>query len=190
MNKTTKINPTKIDKKKKKMLDLARLAIISIEHPQKIEELKQKKSIDGMSGVFVTVNVEGDLRGCIGNLDAINLQEGIIQNAIYAAYYDSRFPPIQKEEWPSMKISINLLSKPKPLAYKNTDDLLKKIHMKGVIIEKDFSKATFLPVVWKDLPKAQEFMEHLCMKAGLDSDEWKKLGLKVWVYESDEFEEE
>ncbi|MCD6272625.1 MAG: AMMECR1 domain-containing protein, partial [Deltaproteobacteria bacterium] len=80
---------------------------------------------------------------------------------------------------------------PKPLEYKNGADLIKKlkVNVDGVILRKDMAGATFLPQVWKQLPKPEEFLAHLCMKAGLPADAWKNSGLEVLVYQVQYFEE-
>lgn len=178
-----------MDKKtRKKALELARAAIINADNEKELKKILENKIINGKGGVFVSVYVDDDLRGCIGNLNSVDLHRGIIKNAIMAAYYDNRFPPIQKSEFSKMKIHINILSEPKELHFADKDDLLKKLDSKhGVIIEKGFHKATFLPSVWKELPDKTEFLEHLCLKAGLSQDEWTMPGIKVYIYSSEEF---
>jgi AmmeMemoRadiSam system protein A len=176
-------------KRKKEMLSLARKAITSRSDPGGIRRLLSESNDFGSAGVFVSVNVDGGLRGCIGNLNRVELRRGIVENAVHAAYHDTRFAPVESGEFGRMKIHINVLSEPKPLEYTDDADLMKKIRGKGVIIEKGFYKATFLPMVWEELPGPEEFLGHLCMKAGLYQDAWHGKGVKVYVYESEEFSE-
>jgi AMMECR1 domain-containing protein len=78
------------------------------------------------------------------------------------------------------------------LAYHDAADLLAKLvpRQDGVIIRKGNASATFLPQVWEQLPKPEAFLAHLCRKAGLPSDAWKKPGLKVSTYRVQYFHEE
>ncbi len=143
-------------------------------------------------GTFVTLNIDGDLRGCIGNLsDSDSVKDGVRKNAINAAFYDPRFPVLSKNELKKIEIEISILSEPKPLEYKNGADLIKKlkVNVDGVILRKGQAGATFLPQVWKQLPKPEEFLSHLCMKAGLHANAWKNSGLEVLVYQVQYFEE-
>ncbi|MCD6271435.1 MAG: AmmeMemoRadiSam system protein B, partial [Deltaproteobacteria bacterium] len=103
-------------------------------------------------GTFVTLNIDGDLRGCIGNLsDSDFVKDGVRKNAVNAAFHDPRFPALSKNELKKIEIEISILSEPKPLEYKNGADLIKKlkVNVDGVILRKDMAGATFLPQVWK-----------------------------------------
>ena len=144
------------------------------------------------SGVFVTLTISGQLRGCIGNLTANEpLVSGVRRNAINAALHDPRFSPLSASELDEIEIEISILSKPQPLSYHDADDLLNKLrpNLDGVIIRKQAASATFLPQVWEQLPRPQDFLSHLCMKAGLASDAWKHSQLDVSRYHVQYFEE-
>jgi AmmeMemoRadiSam system protein A len=143
-------------------------------------------------GTFVTLTIDDNLRGCIGHIiPQESLLEGIRENAINAAFRDPRFNPLSKKEWENVKVEISILTDPRRLNYSDADDLLKKIHpdVDGVIIKKGFYQATFLPQVWEQLPDKKEFFTHLCLKAGMDGDEWKKGKLEVYTYQVQAFEE-
>jgi len=143
-------------------------------------------------GTFVTLTIEGGLRGCIGNIiPQESLIEGVKANAVSAAFRDPRFKPLSKKEWKKVKIEISILTDPRPLDYSDKDDLLEKLRpgIDGVIIKKDYHQSTFLPQVWEQLPDKKEFLNHLCLKAGLDGDEWKKERLEVLTYQVQAFEE-
>lgn len=143
-------------------------------------------------GTFVTLTKNNQLRGCIGNLQPDKtLKEGVQENAVNAAFNDPRFPALSKEELDQVDIEVSLLTEPQPLAYKDADDLLAKLRPKvdGVIIRKGMHNSTFLPQVWEQLPDKQLFLTHLCLKAGLPGDEWKKGDLEVLTYQVQYFEE-
>ena len=143
-------------------------------------------------GTFITLTTGGNLRGCIGHIiPQETLIEGIRINAINAAFKDPRFRPIDKNEWKDIKIEISILTEPEPLSYSNTEGLFLKLRpgIDGVIIKKGYRQSTFLPQVWDQLPRKEEFLNHLCLKAGLDRGEWKKGRLEVSTYQVQAFEE-
>jgi len=143
-------------------------------------------------GTFVTLTIQGGLRGCIGHIiPQESLIEGITVNPINAAFRDPRFRPLNGAEGKNVKIEISILTEPEPLSYTDADDLLKKLRpgVDGVIIKKGRHQATFLPQVWEQLPKKKEFLGHLCLKAGLDGDAWRQGDLEVSTYQVQAFEE-
>ncbi len=143
-------------------------------------------------GVFVTLTVKGQLRGCIGNLTSNEpLVSGVRRNAINAAFHDPRFGSLSAPELDQIEIEISILSEPQPLIYRDGDDLLNKLrpNIDGVIIRKEAASATFLPQVWEQLPRPHDFLAHLCTKAGLASDSWKKSQLEISSYQVQYFEE-
>jgi AmmeMemoRadiSam system protein A len=143
-------------------------------------------------GTFVTLTIDGQLRGCIGNLTSSeSMVAGVRRNAINAAFHDPRFSPLSASELDRVAIEISILSSPRPLSYRDAADLLKKLrpNIDGVIIRKEFASATFLPQVWEQLPHPQDFLKHLCMKAGLAADAWQHSQLEVSTYQVQYFEE-
>ena len=148
------------------------------------EKLKEERAC------FVTLNKHGMLRGCIGNLTPENqLYKTIIENAVNAAVRDPRFRPVTYEELSEIDIEISVLTIPERVSYADSEDLLKKIKGKGVTISAGFNRATYLPQVWEQLPDPEEFISHLCNKAGLSADFWKKGTLEVYVYTAQVFGE-
>jgi MEMO1 family protein len=144
-------------------------------------------------GTFVTLTINKQLRGCIGNLDATeSILAGIQRNAINAAFHDPRFSPLNARELDEVDIEVSILTEPEPLEYGNSKELLSKLqtHVDGVILRKGSASATFLPQVWEQLPRPEQFLSHLCMKAGLPSDDWKKSRLDIMTYQVQYFEEE
>ena len=143
-------------------------------------------------GTFVTLKIKGQLRGCIGNLTASeSLVSGIRRNALNAAFHDPRFAALSASELDRVEIEVSILTEPKPLNYQDSADLLKKLRPKvdGVTIGLGHASATFLPQVWEQLPNPQDFLSHLCMKAGLAADAWQNNKLEVSTYQVQYFEE-
>jgi len=143
-------------------------------------------------GTFVTLKTKGQLRGCMGCLTpSETILEGIQRNAINAAFNDPRFPALTLIELDQAAIDISILSNPRELEYSEGSDLLEKLRptIDGVIINKGLARATFLPQVWEQLPRPQDFLAHLCRKAGLSPDEWKRGELGVSIYQVQYFHE-
>lgn len=173
----------------KLLLDIARKAIKSDFDSTIIidEELLSSSYpfLNDQQATFVTLTIQGKLRGCIGSLVAYRtLLEDLISNAKAAAFSDFRFPRLTEEEYKQIKVEISLLTKPELLEYSDFEDLEKKLipNAHGVILELDGKRATFLPQVWEQLPSFNEFMVHLCQKAGLDPSSLKSLP-KIQTYE-------
>lgn len=150
------------------------------------EEEGDMAFLDNKQGLFVTLHKQGALRGCIGSIEPIKpLRQGICENALFAAFNDNRFPPLDPEEFYEVDIEVSLLSIPEPLGFTTPDELVAglKPGIHGVIIKHGGSGATFLPQVWEQLPGCEQFLGQLCLKAGLCSTAWKDEALTVHTYE-------
>ena len=133
---------------------------------------------------FVTLDLHGRLRGCIGTLEArLPLVEDVALHAYAAAFEDPRFPPVEADEAGLLELHISVLSPPEPMAVKDEADLLRQLRpgVDGLILGAGLHRATFLPAVWEDLSDPREFVRHLKMKAGLDPDAWPH-GMRAWRY--------
>jgi AmmeMemoRadiSam system protein B/AmmeMemoRadiSam system protein A len=149
-------------------------------------------SFQARCGTFVTLKHNGQLRGCIGSLSASDpLAEGVRRNAINAAFNDPRFSPLTQTELGQVEIEVSVLTEPQPLPFSDPEDLLRRLrpNVDGVIIRQGYANATFLPQVWEQLPKKEDFLGHLCLKAGLPRDAWKRGKLEVSTYQVQYFEE-
>lgn len=143
-------------------------------------------------GVFVTLQKNGTLRGCIGNIEPEKtVLEGVKENALHAAFDDSRFSPLAPKELSQIDISVSLLTRPEKIGYTGTRDLLARItpFTDGVIVEKGARRATFLPQVWDQLPDTASFLSQLCLKARLDAHAWQTGELTVYTYQVQSFDE-
>ncbi|CAA6816015.1 MAG: COG2078: Uncharacterized ACR [uncultured Campylobacterales bacterium] len=127
-------------------------------------------SLEQIGACFVTINLNNQLRGCIGSLEAHrSLYEDIVFNAKSAAFADPRFKPINFFEYQNLEYEISILSKTTQIDYTDMDDLRQKIrpNVDGVIIEFGNKSATFLPQVWEDLKYFDDFFISLAQKADL-----------------------
>lgn len=144
------------------------------------------------SGIFVTLKMDDNLRGCIGTLTGqAPLAREVRTYALHAAFEDPRFKPLTAPELDRVLIEVSVLTEPQPLDYTDADDLVAKLRpeVDGVILRKGYHSATFLPQVWEQLPRPDAFLTHLCLKAGLDGQAWRKSKLEVETYQVQYFEE-
>ena len=158
----------------------------------KLDQSLSEKPFDMHRGTFVTLNKNGQLRGCIGSLTAEEpVADSVRRNAVNAAFHDPRFPPVSLEELEQIQVEVSVLSEPQPLEYKDAQDLLAKlrVNVDGVILGKGYNRATFLPQVWEQLPDPKDFLTHLCRKAGLPGNAWETTQLDISIYQVDYFEE-
>ena len=133
------------------------------------------------------------MRGCIGSLVAHRpLIEDVRENAIAAAFRDPRFSPVRAAELPGIVVEVSALTLPEKLDFDGPEDLLHKLrpNVDGVLIERGWNRATFLPQVWEQLPSPEEFLSNLCFKAGLPGNAWRWPDLEVSIYQVEKFEED
>ncbi len=165
------------------LLPIARAAISgALNVPRAADESAPWLSEPGAS--FVTLTRHGQLRGCIGTIEAHRpLVEDVKGNAVSAAFNDPRFPPLRTEELDDTRVEISLLSSPQAIAFRNEADSLAQLrpHVDGVVFEYGRHRSTFLPQVWEQLPKPYEFMAQLKRKAGLPAHFWAE-GIRLSRY--------
>jgi len=157
-----------------------------------LDSALEDKRLRAKSGTFVTLNKKGALRGCIGSLTSSEtIIESVKRNALNAAFHDYRFDPLTPEELDQVEIEVSVLSEPEVLKYEDGADLLGKLKPgeDGVIIRHGAARATFLPQVWQQLSEPADFLNHLCLKAGLAVDMWQTSKLEVLIYQVQYFEE-
>jgi AmmeMemoRadiSam system protein A len=175
------------------LLRVARLTIgNNLGRNEKIPVLKDA-ALRKESGTFVTLKLAGQLRGCIGNLEpAGSVYDGIQRNAVNAAFNDYRFTPLTSEELERVHIDVSILSPASPLAYRDGQDLIRQLRpgIDGVILRYGAAAATFLPQVWEQLPQPEDFLGHLCRKAGLPERTWRDSHPEILVYQVQCFAEE
>ena len=138
---------------------------------------------------FVTLTQNGELRGCIGSLEAHRpLATDVVENAIAAAFRDPRFPPLASGELAHTRIEVSLLEMPKSITFANEADALACLRpgVDGLILSYGHRRVTFLPQVWESLPDRKQFVSQLKRKAGLPADFWDdqitlaRYGVQKW----------
>ncbi len=147
--------------------------------------------LQGLGATFVTLKQQGDLRGCIGTLEARwPLGEDLIANAQHAAFDDPRFLPVEAADLPAIQIEVSVLSAPQELTFSSEEDLLGQLQpeVDGLILERAGQRGTFLPNVWEDLPDKRQFLRHLLGKAGLPGDT-SLMQCRLWRYRVAKFAE-
>ena len=140
--------------------------------------------LDQPAATFITLTKNGQLRGCIGSLQAHrSLREDIEANAQAAAFQDPRFEPLKFDELRQVRIEVSLLSHLAPIEFSSEADLLSKLRPgeDGLVLELGRQRGTFLPQVWQTLPTPEAFFGELKRKAGLPRDFWDA-GIRVSRY--------
>jgi AmmeMemoRadiSam system protein A len=138
-------------------------------------------------GAFVTLHIEGKLRGCIGNIEGRKeLRSTIRELAISSAFSDPRFPPLSVEEYPGISIEISVLT---PLVeISGIEEIM--VGRDGILIEYGTSSAVFLPQVAVEQDWDRDTtLAHLCRKAGLSSDAFHLQGMKFYTFQAEVFSE-
>ncbi|CAK0774395.1 AMMECR1 domain-containing protein [Gammaproteobacteria bacterium] len=150
------------------------------DYPPLLQELR---------ATFVTLQIAGRLRGCIGSLEPHRaLVADVAYNAYAAAFLDHRFPPLTIVERGALDIHISLLSLPVLMIFNSEADLLRQIRpgVDGLILEDRGRRGTFLPSVWETLTNPCDFVTHLKLKAGLPSNHWSPT-VRVSRYTTESF---
>ena len=133
---------------------------------------------------FVTLKKHGELRGCIGSLEAHRpLVEDVAHNAYAAAFRDPRFSPVTSQELPELEFHLSVLTSAEPMQFESEKNLLEQIRpgIDGLVLEDGSYRGTFLPAVWESLPDTVQFLQHLKLKAGLTKNHWSDT-LKISRY--------
>jgi AmmeMemoRadiSam system protein A len=139
------------------------------------------------AATFVTLEKHGQLRGCIGSLQAdLPLGRSVAEHTLAAAFNDPRFEPLQPDELPDLTAEISILTPMEPLPSQDWSDLAAKLQpgVHGLVVRSPGHCATFLPAVWDDLPEIEVFLDQLWRKAGLRPRAWPE-GLRLWTYRAD-----
>ncbi|MCX5700824.1 MAG: AmmeMemoRadiSam system protein B [Candidatus Omnitrophica bacterium] len=174
---------------RKRLLEIARTTIESyLKTGQKPLLREDDPLLKEKRGAFVTLNENGELRGCIGNLVGTEPLYLTISNmAIESATGDPRFSPLELSELKNVNIEISVLSPMERID--NSDKIELGVH--GVLVRKGFRSGVFLPQVATETGWSKdEFMSNLCtQKAGLHADAWKDKTTEVYVFSAEVFSE-
>jgi AmmeMemoRadiSam system protein A len=167
------------------LLDLARRAILSAVVENRILDFPAYAIfLTETAGAFVTLHRDGQLRGCVGQVESPDpLAETIVRAAINAALHDPRFPSVGADEVGSLEIEISVLSPPAPIA---PDAILVGRH--GLLIVKGENRGLLLPQVATERRwSSQRFLEETCAKAGLPRDAWREPSTRVLAFAAEVF---
>lgn len=157
--------------------------------PLTINSADYEDELNEQRACFVTLHLNGQLRGCIGSLEAHRrLVDDIAHNAFAAAFHDPRFSPLTEQEFDSVDIDLSILTPPIEMTFASEEDLLEQLRpgIDGLIIEDMERRGTFLPSVWEQLPEKESFLQHLKLKAGLSPQHWSET-LQMSRYETESF---
>jgi len=179
------------EEQKKRVLELAREAIES--YFQHKEPKFDDKFLSKKHGVFVTIKLGDQLRGCIGFPEpTYTLGEAIIQASRAAAFNDPRFPELNESELKDIKIEVSVLTEPDEIKVKKPEEYIEKINIgtDGLIAKKGFQAGLLLPQVATEWGwDSKEFLQQTCVKAGLTIDAWKDADTKIFKFQADVFSE-
>jgi AmmeMemoRadiSam system protein A len=160
-----------VPEEQRAMLSLARSAIVGVftGSPIKIPQ-PELPCFSLRRGVFVTVHVEGKLRGCIGVIEGREaLERSIVHCAESAACRDPRFPPLRPEEIAGLEIEISVLSELFPISLENIE-----VGRHGLLVVSREKRGLLLPqVAVEHHLSSEQFVEETCRKAGLPRDAWR-----------------
>jgi uncharacterized protein len=140
---------------------------------------------------FVTLTRQGELRGCIGSVEAFRpLDQDVRENARAAAFRDPRFAPLRAGELAATRVEVSLLTPAEPILFATEEGAVGQLRqgIDGVILESERHRGTFLPQMWERLPDPWQFMSQLKRKAGLADNFWSK-DLRLYRYEVQKWSE-
>ena len=174
----------------KTLLAIAR-ASISTALGQPLQTAEDANWLQEWGACFVTLTQHGQLRGCIGSLEARrSLLADVKSNAVSAALHDPRFLPLNAPELAQTEIEVSVLSPMQALQFENEQHALDQLQpgTDGIALEYAHHRGTFLPQVWEQLPSKQDFLTQLKRKAGLPPGFWSE-ELKLYRYSVAKYKE-
>ncbi len=160
------------------LLDIARQSIalgLQTRQPLVIDPDDYPPELGQPLATFVTLRRAGELRGCLGGLEASRpLVSDVAHSAFGAAFRDHRFASVTADELDQLEIHISILSPLEPLSAPDEEALLDAIRpgIDGLVVRDGAQQGTFLPAVWKSLPEPSVFWRELKCKAGLPPEAW------------------
>ncbi len=170
------------------LLGVARAAILAHLEGKPMPAPEVRGALAEVRGAFVTLYARGDLRGCVGTFQPTeSLARTVARMAVASASDDPRFPPVEPAEVPELEISISALGPRQPLR----DPLSVRVGTDGLLIHRGWHRGALLPkVAVENGWTAEEFLKHVCLKAGLPPRAWQEPGTELEVFQAEEFGEE
>lgn len=160
------------------LLDIARRSIshgLESGRALSIDVAQLSKNLQVDSAVFTTLMRSGELRGCIGSLQAVDpLAQAVANSAFNAAFRDRRFGKVEPTELDELHVEISVLSALDLIKVDSRQALLDALKPgeDGLLMEDRGYRSTFLPKVWEKIPLPNQFLEELMQKAGLPAGHW------------------
>jgi AmmeMemoRadiSam system protein A len=139
-------------------------------------------------GVFVTLEVAGELNGCIGTVDAVQAVGAAVPRLAWAAAFDDfRLPALTTADYAELEYKLSLMSPLEEIPAASEDEVLNGLRpgVDGLVIRHGEATGTFLPAVWAKVPDPVDFLRHLESKAGLRPGHWPA-GMRAWRYQAEE----
>ena len=172
----------------KTLLELARKSIAAKFSGKELPKFKSPfHRLEETRGVFVTLKKDNKLRGCIGFVMGVKpLYQTVQEVAEASAFQDPRFSPLKEDELKVTVIEISVITALRKISSIN----LIKVKRDGLLVKRGDSQGLLLPqVAKKNNWKRQTFLEHVCLKAGLDKDDWKNPDTEIMTFNAQVFEE-
>ncbi|HEY8037024.1 MAG TPA: AmmeMemoRadiSam system protein A [Methylobacter sp.] len=173
-----------------RLMDLAKDSIwhgLQTGRPIKVDLDDYPAELTELRATFTTLQINQQLRGCIGMLEAVRpLAHDIAENAYSAAFKDPRFLPLESHEFDDLEIHLSILMPASPVLFSSEQDLLSQLQpgIDGLILEEGHRRGTFLPSVWESLPEPEQFLRELKRKAGLLPDYWSQ-NIRISRYQAE-----
>ena len=178
----------------RELLGIARRSIaqgLSVETPLQVSLDEYVAELREPAAVFITLTQNGELRGCVGSLQAqAPLVQAVADYAFHSAFRDRRFARLGAHELQLTSIEISVLSALQELQVDSREALLRSLRpgVDGLVLEDRGRRATFLPKVWDKIGTPAAFLEQLLLKAGLPAEHWSE-SLRVQRYSARVFAE-
>jgi AmmeMemoRadiSam system protein A len=141
---------------------------------------------------FVTLTVDGALRGCIGTPEAHSpLVNDVQENAVRAATMDPRFPPVAPHELNRIHVEVSVLTSPRLLECP-PEERAEQVRpgVDGLLLTSGLHRGLLLPQVWEKLPGSEDFLATLCRKAGLPPTAWQQPDTELYTFQVQAFHEQ
>jgi AmmeMemoRadiSam system protein A len=172
------------------LLSIARRAIAAkLRGPAlSLDDVQYTPGLERVAAVFVTVHEKDDLRGCIGVLETSDpLPRAVASAAVSAAFGDPRFPPLRPAEFDAISLEISVLSPFEPV--RSVDEIVLGTH--GLVAREGFRAGLLLPQVPVEWGWTRdEYLDHLCLKAGLPPGRWRHGTVRLEKFTAEVFSEE
>jgi AmmeMemoRadiSam system protein A len=172
---------------RRQLLQIARAAIAAHIAKQEIDDPPLEGALAEFGGAFVSLHRKGDLRGCIGHVEADEPLGAVVRRcAVAAASEDPRFAAVAAAELPDLDIELSLLGPLEPVTSAGEIE----IGRHGLVVSQGWRRGLLLPQVASEWQwTAEEFLAHTCRKAGLPFDAWKR-GAQIFRFEADVFSDD